>query len=422
MFFGWTPLGRTRRAQPVAAEMIACPDCGSLQDWPPLPFGTNAVCRLCDTPLERTNGRSVTATLGCSLATFFLLFPGNLLPLLSVRIFGMHNATRLGAGVFTLWDHGWPLLAALIGAFAVVLPFVRFGLLSTVLGALWLGHRAAWLGAGFRWAIWLDVWAMPDVFLLSLFVGYFRLVHVPQMDVRLGAGGYCFVAAALLTMVSRAALDRRAVWRSIGPDASPPTGQPVLSCTVCDLVQPLNHAGARCPRCRARLYARKPFAVLHATALTLAAFALFFPANILPMNVSLQLGSRVEYTIFRGVRELFKAGLWPLGIIIFCASIGIPALKIFGMAWFILSVRRRSRRHLILRTKTHRFINEIGRWSNLDPFTLAVFVPLMTFPPLAGSTAAWGATAFIAVVVLTLLASMSFDPRLMWDAAERSAP
>ncbi len=402
--------------------MIACPDCGLLQDLPRLSPGTSGVCRLCDAHLERTSGRSITATLGCSLAAFFLLFPANLLPLLRVGVFGMHNQSRLGSGIFVLWNHEWIILSALIGAFAVILPFVRFGLLSTVLGIIWLGYRPSWIGAGFRWALWLDIWAMPDVFLLGCFVGYFRLVKAPALKVYIGVGGYCFLAAAVLAMISRAAIDRRTVWRAIAPEAEPSPGEAVLSCTTCDLVLPVRLEGHACPRCGARLYTRKPFALLHATALTAAAFILFFPANFLPMNTSLQIGTRVNYTILRGVKELFKAGLWPLGVIVFCASIGIPALKIGGMAWFIASVRRRSTKHLVAKTKLYRFVDEIGRWSNMDPFTLAVFVPLMTFPPLAASNAAWGATAFIAVVVLTLLASESFDPRLMWDVAERRIP
>jgi paraquat-inducible protein A len=147
--------------------MIACPDCGLIEELPPLRQGTNAECVLCGADLERTSGRSITAALGCALGTFFLLFPGNILLLMSVRIFGMHNQSRLSTGVFALWDHDWILLAALTGAFAVFLPFLRFGLLSTVLAIVRLGYRPAWLGSGFRWAIWLDVWAMPDVYLLA---------------------------------------------------------------------------------------------------------------------------------------------------------------------------------------------------------------------------------------------------------------
>ena len=317
-----------------------------------------------------------------------------------------------------LWDRDWLLLAALTGAFALVLPFLRFGLLSVVLATVRLGYRPSWLGPGFRWALWLDVWAMPDVYLLAGFVGYFRLIHVQEMTVKVGAGGYCFLAAALLAMLSRAAIDRRTVWRAIGPETEMPNEYKTVSCMTCDLVQPLARAGQPCPRCGARLRPRKPYAVLRATALIVAAFILFFPANILPMNTSIQMGRPVTYTIFKGVHELFKAGLWPLGIIIFCTSIGIPALKILGMGWLLVSLRRRSRKHLVGRTKFHRFITEIGRWSNVDPFTITVFVPLMTFGTLASSDAAWGSTAFIAVVVLTLLATMVFDSRLMWDAAE----
>ncbi len=402
--------------------MIACPDCGLLEELPALSQGCNAECSLCGVDLERTSGRSITAGLCCALGTFILLIPGNLLPLLSVGIFGMHNQNRLASGISMLWDRDWLLLAILTGAFALVLPFVRFGLLSAVLATVRLGHRPRWLGHGYRWALWLDVWAMPDVYLLAGFVGYFRLIHVSEMTVRVGAGGYCFLAAAFLAMISRASIDRRTVWRAIAPEAEVTDDEETLSCTTCDLVQPRACEGKDCPRCGARLWARKPYAMLRATALTVAAFVLFFPANILPMNTSIQLGRPVTYTIFKGVQELFENGLWPLGIIIFCTSIAIPALKILGMGWLLWSVQRRSRKHLAGRTKFHRFITEIGRWSNVDPFAITVFVPLMTFGTLASSDAAWGSTAFIAVVVLTLLATMCFDSRLIWDAAERETP
>jgi paraquat-inducible protein A len=398
--------------------MIACPDCGLLEELPPLEPGAIVECALCGADLERTNGRSITAGLACALGTFFLLFPGNILLLMSVRIFGMHNQNRLSSGIFMLWNHGWLLLAAMTGAFAVFLPFVRFGLLSLVLAMVRLRRQHWWLGPAYRWALWLDVWAMPDVYILAGFVGYYRLINAGPMQTTIQAGGYCFLAAGLLTIISRASIDRRTVWRAIGPEAEVDEGEETLSCTTCDLVQPLSRDGEDCPRCGARLYPRKPHSLMRATAFTIAAFVFFFPANILPMNTTVQMGSKVDYTIFQGVRELFKAGLWPLGIIIFCTSIGIPGLKILGMGWLLFSVRRKSRKHLVGKTKFHRIITEIGRWSNVDPFTITVFVPLMTFGAFASSKAGWGSTAFILVVVLTLLATMAFDSRLMWDLAE----
>jgi paraquat-inducible protein A len=131
----------------------------------------------------------------------------------------------------------------------------------------------------------------------------------------------------------------------------------------------------------------------------------------------MQMGRPTSHTIFNGVRLLFEAGLWPLGVLIFCTSIAIPMVKIAGLGWCMLSVRRRSKAHLVAKTRLYRFIDEIGRWSNVDPFTIVFFVPLMNFGALASADAAWGATAFMLVVVLTMLASRTFDPRLMWDAA-----
>ncbi len=315
----------------------------------------------------------------------------------------------------TLWDHGWIALAGLSAIFVVVLPFVRFGLLSAVLGAVRLGRRPGWIGPAFRWAMWLDRWAMLDVFLLAAFVGYYRLSHVRQAHISVAMGGKCFVVAAVLTMLSRATLDRRTVWRAIGGEAEVDPGEDALSCTTCDLVQPASREGESCPRCGATLHTRMPDAIPRTAALLAAAFILFFPSNIYPMNVSNQLGRPVSYTIFTGITDLFENGLWPLGVLIFCTSIVVPVGKIFAVGWCVLSVWQGSNRHLVAKTKLFRAVAELGRWSKTDPFTIVFFVPLMNFGALASASAGWGATAFVLMSFLTMVASSTFDPRLMWD-------
>jgi paraquat-inducible protein A len=157
-------------------------------------------------------------------------------------------------------------------------------------------------------------------------------------------------------------------------------------------------------------------------ALLAAAFVLFFPANILPMNISNQLGDQQSYTIFTGIRELFIHGLWPLGAIVFCTSILIPVAKIGAVAWCVLSVWRGSHRHLVAKTKIFRIVAELGRWSKTDPFTIVFFVPLVNFGAFASDDAGWGATAFMLMTMLTMLATNTFDPRLMWDVASSRSP
>lgn len=399
---------------------IGCPECGTVETLPPLGRRSQARCVTCRTTLERTGGRSIGAALACALATLLLLAPANLAPLLTVHLLGAERDSRLFSGVLAMWREGWGVMALLMGLFGVVLPVVRFGLLSGVLAIVQSPWRPGWLGAGFRWAHVLDLWAMPDVFLVGFFIGYSRVRQ--HLNAQVGVGGYCFVAAALLTMLTRATLDRRRVWRAIAPDPEAPTSGPVISCTACDLVLPRQAEGRRCPRCRLTLRARKPDAVLRAGALTLAALALYLPANLFPMTSSIQLGAQHTRRVVDGVSELFQAGLWPLGLLIFGASITIPLLKLLGMGWFIYSVRFRSNRHLVLKTGLHRLIDELGRWSNIDVFTLVIFVPLIQFGGLASARPEPGALAFTLVVFLTMCASRVFDPRLMWDAAAAREP
>lgn len=398
---------------------IACSDCGTLQDLPSLEGACAAICPTCTNWMERTSGRSVTAGLACALATFALLWPANLLPLMSVAVLGMSREGEITAGVISLWNGQWVLLAAAVAGFVVVLPLVRFGLLSVVLGHVWLERRRPWLGRAFRWTERLDPWAMPDVFLIGFAIGYSRLAA--NLTVHIEAGGLCLIAASLLSMLSRATLDRRTVWRAISPEHSAPDpAAAATSCVACELVLPGDWEGYPCPRCQLQVNSRKPDAMIRTTALLLAAFTLYFPANFYPMSIAMQAGRETPHRIIDGVRELFQAGFWPLGIIIFCTSIAIPLLKILGLAWLQWSVHRRSGRWLVFKTHFYRFIDEIGRWSSVDVFTIAVFVPLMQFGALVSARAAWGATAFMAVVTLTMLASLSFDPRLLWDAgAER---
>jgi paraquat-inducible protein A len=396
--------------------VIACPHCGTLQSLGETPPFSVAVCPTCGNPLERTRGRSISAALACAVATFLLLLPANLLPLMQISLLGLTRESRIMSGVTTVWVHQWVIIAPLVCAFVVVLPIVRYGLLSTVLMHVVLGRHPSWLGAAFRWGQHLDPWSMPEVFLIGCAIGYSRVaVNLP---VTIHWGGICLIAAAFLAMITRAVLDRRTVWRALVAERpSPPNDAPAIGCTVCDLVVGAELEGSRCPRCRARLTARKPNAVTYTVALILAALLLYLPANIYPMSSDVQLGELVPHRIVDGIRELFQAGLWPLGLLIFCASIAIPVLKIAGLGWFVLSIRLRSTRHLRLKCRLYRLIDEIGRWSNVDVFTIAVFVPLLQFGALATARASAGAPAFILVVVFTMLATRLFDPRLMWDAA-----
>lgn len=415
---GWLLQGNEDATIDPPHGVVACPDCGTAQMLPQRSGHGVIQCITCDGPLERTAGRSLNAALAIALTALILLVPANSLPLLSVNILGAENRTVIASGIIGVAHQGWPLVAVITGLEIVVLPFLRFGLLSAVLLALRFGSRASWIGPAFRWSEMLDNWAMPDVFLFGSIVGYSRVA--PFLPVEIGAGGYCLIAVALLTLITRSTLERRALWRRIRPPAEAITPD-MVGCVWCDLALPTQFDGKRCPGCRARVWRVRPFATMQAFALT-AAGAAFYPiAYIYPMEYSVQLGAFHGYSIMTGVVKLVQARLWFFAGVVFTASIIIPFLKLIALCWFAWSIRQRSARGLKLKTKLYRVILTVGRWSHIDVFTIAVFLPLMHLPGYLSVVVGRAMPAFLAVVVLTMVATVLFDPRELWHAAELGA-
>ena len=394
--------------------LIACRDCGVIQRMPRPPKRGRLECWQCGHALEKRSGRSLDAALACVIATFLLLLPAIMMPIMTAHVAGISRSIWIGSGVATIWRQHWPLVAIFVGLFAVLLPLLRFGLLSVTLAAVRFGARDRWVGRAFRICEALDPWAMSDVLLIGAGIGYGRIVS--QIPVRIDPGGWCFVGVALLTMLTRASLERRAVWRCL---AAPPqnVGPNPVACARCDLVLPRAAEGGRCPCCAARIHRRKPFAVMRCTALTLATTVLTPIAYGYPMSELWAAGTPHPHSVIRGIELLFTSGFWYFGIVIFCVSLLFPLTKLVGLAWFLSSVHYHSAARLRTRTKLFRFIDDIGRWSMLDPFAVMIFVPMGQFGQLAHISVMGGCPAFLATVVLSMLALQLFDPRLMWDAA-----
>lgn len=397
--------------------LIACPECAAIQTMPAPQQGGTLRCWQCDIVLERSRGRSVNRGLACSLATFLLLFPSNIF--VALTIIGpakLSASTHLFSGVYTMWGQGFPLLAITCALLAVILPFFRFGLLSIVLIAIRRGAKGAWIGRAFRYANILDMWAMPDVLLLGAAFGYGRVVNF--VPVLIGSGGYCFLAAAFMAMITRASLDRRAVWRLI--KAPPGQAAPgAIGCTSCDLVLPAATEGGRCPRCAARVYRRKPHALMWGMALVLAGYILLPVANYYPMSTLYEVGNTFPHTIFGGIKALYQNGFMPLAIVLSFTSLFVPFAKLIVMTWLFFSIGTHSDKTLRRKTKIYRLVDELGRWSNLDPFAIFIYAPMVPFGALAHVQIGGGSPAFLAVVVISMFAAHAFDPRLVWDAARR---
>ena len=191
----------------------------------------------------------------------------------------------------------------------------------------------------------------------------------------------------------------------------------LLPCAQCGLLcRAAQVAGdLSCPRCGGTLHARKPDSLSRTWAFLIASVILYIPANTLTVMRTDSLFGREDHTILGGVVDLWNGGSWDLAVIVFVASIVVPILKMLALALLAISVQRRSRWRQHDRARLYRMLEAVGHWSMLDVFVVALLVGLVRFHSIAEVLPGPGIAAFGAVVVLTMLSSMSLDPRLIWD-------
>lgn len=197
-----------------------------------------------------------------------------------------------------------------------------------------------------------------------------------------------------------------------------------VRCDSCERLWPdrslREGAAASCHRCGATLEHRKPDSLARTWALLIAATICYVPANLFPVMVVTGPGGSEADTILSGVQAMFTAGWYVVGALIFFASITVPVLKILTLFGLLVSVQRGSRWNPRDRTRLYRIVEFVGRWSMLDMFVVSLTVALVQLGVVATVEPAIGASFFAAVVVLTMFAASSFDPRLIWDAMEES--
>jgi paraquat-inducible protein A len=282
----------------------------------------------------------------------------------------------------------WPL-AIPVALASVVLPAGLILVLLVLSGARRSGIGTAALRPWRRLCDFLRAWAIVDVYLLAIFITVVKLAQLADAAPALGAA-LLFAMVVCLTLALRS-LDAEgadlAPGADLGPDgSSPPT----------------------------------PGSATRTFALALGALILFVPANVFPTLTVMARGSTQTATVFGGVVDLWQAGMWPLAIIVVCASLLIPFFKIMGLMFLTLTQARPADRHA--RTRLYLFIAQIGRWSMLDVYVISLLVAVLHFGLLAHAQAEIGSIAFASVVIVTLLAARSFDPRLIWQPARSGGP
>jgi paraquat-inducible protein A len=407
--------------------IIACHECGLIQRMRPLRDGGSARCTRCGAGLYRERRDSIDRVLTLTVAALILFVLAHSFPFMTFRLEGREQVSTLLTGVVELYRGGmWPL-AILVFCAASFVPLLKLLGNLYVLLPLRLGRRPFGVARVFRLTEVLHPWAMMEVYLLGLIVAYVKLTALARIE--LGIAVYSFGALIVVMVAAEAALDPRKIWERLSPQAEVPLpwGPPaaLLSCHACNQIarpqhHPRRHGELACPRCGAPLHRRKPDSIARTWALVLAAVILYIPANLLPVMTVISFGKGEPDTILSGVKVLIQAGMWPVALLVFFASITVPVLKLIGLSFLLISVHRRSPWRPRDRTRLYRIIESVGRWSMIDIFMISILVALVKLDAIATIEPGAGAIAFAAVVITTMFAAMAFDPRLIWDRREAS--
>jgi paraquat-inducible protein A len=419
----------------TAPRLCECRDCGQMQVLPAMPPASRAVCQRCDAVLRHTRRDPLLLPLALNISALILFGLGASLTLMSVTTSGQQRVASLITGPVELEHYGLWEISVVVLVTTVAVPLARILSMLAVLIGLRLNRPPTELRTIFAWVEHLRPWSMIEIYLLGLFVAYVRLSGMAVVD--LGPSIYALGGLMVIMVLADHTLDPQAVWEALEPpnrrrqrilDANPLTpDRPApdihrwrIGCDTCGLVSRAA-PNMRCSRCGFHLRVRKPGSIQRTWAFAIAAVVLYIPANIYPVLTVVQLGAGQPSTILGGVRELLDLGMWPLAALVFFASVAVPVLKLIGLGILLISTHIGTGWALHDRTVLYRIVDTIGRWSMIDIFMESILVALVQFGQLASVYPGPGAIAFAAVVILTMLAARSFDPRLMWDSARAKA-
>ncbi|SFM90681.1 paraquat-inducible protein A [Izhakiella capsodis] len=405
-------------ASQPAEEWILCPQCDLMTHIPVLLPGQKARCPRCHaTLLTRWRDNRKRST-GYTLAALFMLLLANLFPFISMHVAGLSSQITLWRIPEVMIDEDYASLATLFLILVQGVPALC--MLTILLLVNRVGLPLTWKRAMTRLLFHLRSWGMAEIFLVGVLVSFVKLMAYG--DIGLGTSFFPWCLFCLLQLRAFMCIDKRVLWQEVAPLPALPRApmpgvsglqQQLRSCRCCAAILPAEQI--ICPRCHTRGFVRRRYSLQWTLALLLTSLMLYIPANLLPIMVTQALGSKFTSTIMAGVVLLWGEGSYPVALVIFIASIMVPSLKMLAIGWLCWDAAGYGRRDSEKMHLIYEVVEFVGRWSMIDVFVIAILSALVRIGQLMNIYPAIGALLFALVVILTMIASMTFDPRLTWD-------
>ncbi|RQR51780.1 PqiA/YebS family transporter subunit [Burkholderia sp. Bp9126] len=434
-------------------NVIACHECDLLLQRPPRLRALVPHCPRCGARVSGAAHGRATLDRMCAitLAALLTYCVAQAFPIVALDAAGIASHATLADAVRALWSNGQPVVAVLVFCTTMLFSLLELAAWLYLLVPLRAGRVPRHFAPVLHGIQRLRPWSMVEVLMLGVLITIVKmtsLAHVLAGPALFAFGGLtvmrCFLSSVeparlweahdeLVALqpgdAGRAKPPLPDMTQHTAPRASEGSGSAgmtaraagLIACHLCLLVQPAHARGQRCTRCQLPQHARRPHSAARTGALVVAAALLYIPANLLPVMHATSLGRTEDDTILGGVAYFWTSGDWALAVVVFVASVLVPMLKLAILALQAIAAHRGTPWRPLERTRLHRLVERVGRWSMLDVFVVALTIALVHFGSFAEITPGPGALAFGAVVVLTMCASMQFDPRLIWDGAHRSA-
>lgn len=407
-----------------ATHHILCTQCDLLVALPALQHGHKAACPRCGTTLTTRWDEPRQRPTAYALVALFMLLLSNLFPFVNMKVAGVTSEVTLLQIPGVMFSEDYASLGTFFLLFVQFVPAFCLVTILLLVNRVPLSLRTKIFLA--RILFQLRTWGMAEIFLAGVLVSFVKLMAYG--DVGIGSSFIPWCLFCILQLRTVQCVDRHWLWDDIAPApvvtktlrvGVPGIHQGLRSCPCCTAIVAAENPV--CPRCHTRGFVRRRNSLQWTMALLITSIMLYLPANILPIMITDLLGDQMPSTILAGVVLLWSEGSYPVALVIFIASIMVPTLKMIAIAWLCWDAKGRGRRDSERMHFVYEIVEFVGRWSMIDVFVIAVLSALVRMGGLMNIYPAIGALMFALVVIVTMFAAMTFDPRLSWDRDPESS-
>jgi len=385
---------------------------------PDVPQGSRASCPRCHSVLTTNWPEPRKRPTGYALAALFMLLLANMFPFITMKVAGLSSQISLLQIPQVMVSEDYSSLATLFLAFVQAIPALCMLTIILLVNRLPMPVSLR-LGLA-RILFQLRNWGMAEIFMAGVLVSFVKLMAYGDIGLETSFWPWCLFC--LLQLRAFQCVDRRWLWDQIAPRPplphAPEKGisgleQGMRSCPCCTAILAADQHD--CPRCGVIAAPRRRHSLQWTLALLFTSLMIYIPANLLPIMVTETLGTPYPSNIMAGVILLWSDGSYPVALVIFIASIMVPSLKMLAIGWLCWNASGRGQRDSERMHLIYEIVEFVGRWSMIDVFVIAVLSALVRMGQLMNVYPATGALLFALVVILTMIAAMTFDPRLTWD-------